>query len=285
MNLRPDTINVKDSTDIYDDYSIHRFYEKDNVIKRGPKGTRIILKDHDTGEEIGNFSNKILISAAQMTACKQFGIDATVDFPTYNEEFGLENTVDSEIIQPNNEPIVCLFGVGNSGCGTLASDVFPVRYTERIEPKDLLPFRYVSPDKDLNDDLRQQYFGRYVDEDGMIRYMFKAFDTEPQLHLRYLDGTQITKDLYYIDSTQAAECYVETRLRINRIDFRDYFERVTGWDNAVINSITLLYAWYDDTIDKYIWYQQILPFSRLNIPNEWLVDLTKGIDIIYQIYY
>ena len=278
-------IRHKDNLETHDKYSILRTFENDGVIKRGPKGTRIILKDHDTGEVLDELHNKILISAAQMTACKQFGIDPVVDFPTYNEEFGLENSVDYETVQPKNDPIICLFGVGKGGCGTVANDVFPVRYTERIEPKDLIPFRYTDPEHDLNDSLREQYFGRYIDEDGMIRYMFKTFDTEPQLHLRYLDGTQITRDVYNIDSSQAAECYVETRLRINRIDFRDYFERVTGWEEAVINSISLLYAWYDDTIDKYIWFQQILPFSKLNIPNEWLVDLSKAIDIIYQVYY
>ena len=91
--------------------------------------------------------------------------------------------------------------------------------------------------------------------------------------------------MYNIDSSQNAECFVETRLRITRQDFRDYFEQVTGWDNALINTISLLFAWYDDTIDDYIWYQQVVPFSKLNIPNEWLVDLGKAIDIIYRVYF
>ena len=251
----------------------------------GPKSTRIVMIDHDTGNIIVDTHNKVLITGGQFTACKQFGIDATINFPNYNEDLGLENTVDYDTVQPKNEPIICLFCVGNYGCGTITIDTYPIKYTDRIDPKDLIPFRYVDAAHDLNDEMRGRYFGRCIDASGMISYYFKAFDTEPQLHLRYLDGTQITPDMYEIDSSQNAECYVETRLRITRQDFRDYFEKVVGWDNAVFNSISLVYAWYDDTIDDYLWYQQIIPFSKLHIPNEYLVDLTKAVDINYCIYY
>jgi hypothetical protein len=147
------------------------------------------------------------------------------------------------------------------------------------------PFRYVDEEHDLNDDLRKVYFGRYKDDGGMIRYMFKSFDAEPQIHLRYLDGTQITEDMYTIDSSQASECYVETRLLINRIDFRDYFEKVLGWDNAAISSISLLYAWYDNTVDSFLHFQNVLPFSKLNIPIEFLCDLSKSICVNYQLFF
>lgn len=275
-------MSLRENFSIKDKLQMKIFTER---ISSGPKSTRIIVRDHDTGEVYGDLHNKILISGAQVTACKLFGIDPTVNFPNYNEEFGLQNTLDYETVQPYNEPIICLFGLGNGGCGTTQSDVFPVRYTERIEPENLIPFRYVDPENDLAKDIRRRYHGRYIDEDGMIRYMFKSFDTEPQLHLRYLDGTQITSSIYSIDSSQNAECYVEMRLRLTRQDLRDYFEKVVGWNEALINSLTLLYAWYDNTVDEYIWYQQILPFSKLNFPTEWLVDLTKAIDFNYQVFF
>lgn len=251
----------------------------------GVKGTKITFTDHDTGEVIQELHNKVLITGSQCAACKLYGIDATVNFPNYNDEFGLEHTHNYDLVQPMNEPILCLFCVGQGGCGTLPNDVFKVRYTERIEPNDMIPFRYCDDDHDIISDIRKQYYGRYRDADGMIRYMFKAFDTEPQLHLRYLDGTEITEDMYAIDSSQQAECYVETRLRITRLDFRDYFDKVLGWENAHISTLSLLYAWYDNTIDNYIWYQQILPFSKLNFPTEWMVDLTKSIDVNYITYF
>lgn len=276
-------MKMSEKLDIKDKAKFKILY--DDAIKTGVKGTKIIFKDHDTGEILHEEHNKVLITGGQCVACKLYGIDATVDFPNYNEEFGLENTHNYDLVQPMNEPILCLFCVGQGGCGTVPNDVFTVRYTERIEPKDMIPFRYCDDEHDINSDIRRQYHGRYRDEDGMIRYMFKSFDTEPQLHLRYLDGTEITEDMYAIDSTQQAECYVETRLRITRLDFRDYFDKVLGWGDANISTLSLLYAWYDATIDDYVWYQQILPFSKLNFPTEWLVDLTKSIDITYMTFF
>lgn len=276
-------LTQKDYMNMRDDYELKVYFE--NAMKSGPKGTRIIMSDHDTGEVFGDLHNKIIMPGSQWTACRQFGLEYEVNFPTYNQEFQLENTLDYEVEQPYNEPIICLFCIGQGGCGTAVSDVYKVRVTERIEPKDMLPFRYVDEEHDLNDDMRKVYFGRYTDENGMIRYMFKAFDTEPQLHLRYLDGTQLTSSMFAIDSSQGAECYVETRLRITRMDFRDYFEQVTGWNNAIINTLSLLYGWYDNTKDQYLWYQEVLPFSKLNFPTEWLVDLSKAIDINYQVFY
>lgn len=262
----------------------------DLITKGGVKGTRIRITDADTGELIDDRENKVLISGAQMTVCKQWGIDAEVNFPNYNDAMNLDHTLDYETIQPKNEPYICLWCIGTDGCGGKPNDVYPVRYTQRLEPRDMLPFRYLDIDADLNEDLRKVYFGRRIDPNNSerIEYFFKNFDTEPQLHLRYLDGTQITENIYNVQSSQLAECYVETRLRVTRQDFRDYFEQVTGWEEARINTLSLLYAWYDiDENDekKLVYYQQVLPFSKLNFSNIWLVDLTKAVDFNYQIFY
>lgn len=255
-------------------------------LKAGPKRTRIIMTDGDTGEKLGDFENKILVTGSMFNAMNTFNIKSPVVLPDYNRELGLDNTHDYSQVSQLNAPFVCLFCVGDSGCGATQKDVFTANYTDRIDPiDDIIPFRYVNPSTDLNDDLRKYYFGRKTLDNGKIAYYFKAFDTEPQLHLRYTDGTQITDEMYDIDTTQAAECYVETRLRVTRLDFRDYFEEVLGWDKARISTLSLCYAWYDDTIDQYRWYQQIYPYSKLNFSAEWLVDLTKSINFQYQVFY
>lgn len=278
INLSPDFMNMIDSIDK------KIIAEK---ISGGPKATKIVMTDHDTGEVLGEFHNKVVITGSILSAMKAFGVDTPVILPDYNRELGLDNTLDYSQTVPKNPPIICLFCIGDSGCGSTPKDVFTTNYIDRVDPQnDILPFRYVDKNNDLNDDLRKYYFGRKTLEDeNKIAYYFKAFDTTPQLHLRYTDGTQINDQMYSIDTTQAAECYVETRLRITRTDFRDYFEQVRGWDNAKISTLSLCYAWYDDTIDDYRWYQQIYPFSKLNFSTEWLVDLTRGIDFNYCVYF
>ena len=273
-------INLSDFCEIKDKASIS------NIIKGGPKKTKITFIDDSDGSIIGEYENKVLLTGSMLSAERDFGIDPPVILPNYNTEMNLENTLDYETVEPMNEPVICLFCVGDSGCGTTPKDTYAVGYKDRINPtNDILPFRYVDADEDLNDDMRKYYFGRKIMDDGKIAYYFKAFETKPQMHVRYTDGTEISEDFYNIDTDQAVECYVETRLKITRLDFRDYFENVRGWDHARISTLSLCYAWYDDTIDEYKWFQEIYPYTKLNFPVEWLTDLNRAISIHYSIFY
>lgn len=264
----------------------------------GPKKTRIIFRNHDTGEEIGSYENKILVPGSQFNAMRVFGIDAVVPFKTYNEEMKLDNS-SVEGAEHKNEPIVCLFCVSDSGCGTLPTEVIVSNFTDRIKPAPaspsstsefksdmIMPFRYVSKAEDLDENLRKYYFGRKeFPALDRIGYYFKTFDTQPMLHVQYADGTPVTESLYNSTSNQSVECYVEMRLRITRLDFRDYFEQVLGWDKARISSLSLCFAWYDDEINEYKYYQDITPYSLLNFSYLALADLDLAVDVEYQIFY
>ena len=48
-------------------------------------------------------------------------------------------------------------------------------------------------------------------------------------------------------------------LQVTKEDFRDYFSAVTGINDARINSISLLTAWYTTDASGYKWYQDIIP--------------------------
>lgn len=298
--MKPITIHFKDEAVCVDMANISDSEKTiiNEKLKGGAKKTKVIFRNHDTGEVLGEYENKVVITGSQMNACAMFGLEKVVDFPTYNSEMELDNSTDADE-EPKNHPLVCLFCVSDSGCGTLPKDVLVSKYTDRLKPAPanptsindfssdmIMPFRYVDIDSDIDDDLRKHYFGRKTfDNLGKVGYYFKKFDTAPQLHLRYADGTQITKYMYNIESEQMAECYVETRLRITRLDFRDYFENVLGWDKSRISSLSLCYAWYDDTIDQYVYYQDITPYTLLNFSVQWLTDATIAVDVDYQIYY
>ena len=104
------------------------------------------------------------------------------------------------------------------------------------------------------------------------------------MYMRYTDGTIIDSTLYDSQNTSDAETFVEFMLRITKDDFRDYFRATSSINDARINSISILTAWYNEN-SGYRWYQDIIPLTQLNIPNEALIDLTKGIDITYHIYF
>lgn len=266
-------------------------------IKGGVKKTRISITNNSTGKtEV--YENKVVLPGSQLNAAKMFGLEEVVKFPSYNQEMELDNSVDPSE-PPKNDQVICLFCIDDSGCGTLPKDVYIVKSTDRIKPAPanpvnygeffpdmIMPFRFVDYDNDLSPNLRQFYFGRKTFTSlGKIAYYFKTFDTEPQLHLRYADGTEITEDIYKVESDQEAECYVEMRLRITRLDFRDYFEQVLGWDKSRISSISLCTAWYDDTIDEYKYFQNIIPMSKLNISYQLLVSADVSLDILYEVFY
>ena len=277
-------------------------------VSAGVKRTRVRLVNAETGEVMDDLSNKVTVSGSQFNAMAVFGITTpAVDFETYNEAMQLDNSV---ILTPGQErdnyPTVCLFSIADSGCGSTHNSIKVSTYTDRLKPAPsspssvndftsdmIMPFRFVPFSDDLSANLRKFYYGKKTfgslnigGTTGWIGYYFKKFDSEPMLHLRFADGTQITADnVYSVGTTQEAECYVEMRLRITRLDFRDYFEKVLGWDKARISSLSLNFAWYRDESDQYRYYQDITPYTILNFDYKDLQDLTVAMDVLYEIYF
>lgn len=248
-----------------------------------PGDTEVIFHKLGTNIELGRTHNRVVIAGSQFTACKHFDLDEFIAFPTYNQDLGLDRSV-SHGTTPINTPKICLFGCGIGGCGTENSQVYPEKHIDRIDPTtELIPFRYQLTNNDLTAEQRQKYFGRKATSER-IAYYFKAFESDPEPHARYVDGTLIDNTAYESSNTTDSEFYVEMNLRITKDDFRDYFRATTGINDAKVNAISLMSAWYSES-DGYKWYQDIIPMTLLNIPNEPLIDLTKGIDIVYHIYY
>lgn len=288
------TLNIKlsDLSKADDKFELKSFIQ--DKMFGGPKKTRIIMKNHDTGEVLADLSNKIIVSGSYLNAAKAFGLDLPdlTIFPSYDAEMSLDTTDDPQ--ESSTDPIVCLFCVDDSGCGSMQKDVYNVSNKDRIQPlldiesatgQMIMPFRYVDASSDLNDDLRKFYFGRKTFDNDKIGYFFKKFDTDPQIHLQLADGTQITDNVFAIDTNQIVDCFVETRLRITRLDFRDYFDQVLGWENARISSVSMVFGIYDKDSHDIKWFKDIRPYTKLNFPFQWLVDLTIAIDFDYQIYY
>lgn len=251
--------------------------------------TEIIFHELNTGKPfgsgrcLGKTHNRVVIAGSQFTAMKHFDLPELIALPTYNQDLSLDNSKSHGTV-PTNIPKICLFACGTGGCGVENSQVYQEKYTSRIDPAtELIPFRYQLPVNDLSSELRKKYFGRKSTSER-IAYYFKAFESDPEMFARFVDGTIIDDTVYDSVNTSDAEFYVEMNLRVTKDDFRDYFRATTGIQDARVNSISLLSAWYSES-DGYKWYQDIIPMTMLNIPNEPLIDLTKGIDIVYHIYY
>lgn len=246
--------------------------------------TDIQIINPANGELLFRGRNKVIIPGSVYTACKHFNIFPSVKLPTYNTALGLDD-IQSLTDSEENASLVCLFCMGIDGCGPESSQVYDVNYTKWINPDNLIPFRYQISDNDLSDSMREKYFGRKtIAATDRIAYYFKAFDMQPTLHMQYIDGTPVDENVFISDNLLDAETYIELKLSVTKEDFRDYFIATTGINDAKVNTISLLTG-YPKIVNGYKTYQGVRPLTKLNFPNESLIDLTKGIDIIYHIYY
>lgn len=254
----------------------------------GFRRTSIEIKNHATGETIfRDLHNKVIVSGSAFTAAKHFNISPAALTPSYNNVLGLDNTVNEAFGEPGirREEQVFLFAVGTDGCGQIDSQVYEVDYTKWIPTESLVPFRYQLNTNDLTNLQREKYFGRKtMDSSNRIAYYFKAFENDPVFKQQYVDGTPIDENIYLATRTDEVESYVELNLAVTKEDCRDFFKATTGMNDAKVNTISLLTAWQKE-IDGFIYYQDIRPLTKLNFPNETLIDESKGLDIIYHIYY
>lgn len=261
---------------MYDGHKI----EDDSKIVKG----QVKIYQKETGKLLFEGWNKVILPGSIYTACKHFDITPKVKTPSYNDAIGLDNSVS---LTPSEErdALVCLFAVGIDGCGPENSQVYDVDYSKWIAPENLVPFRYQISDNDLEGEMRNKYFGRKaLPTSDRIAYYFKAFEIDPQLHQEYVDGTEIDENIYTSENTTEVKTYVELKLSVTKEDCRDFFIATSGINDAKINTISLLTAFPKD-IEGYTYYQGIRPLTKYNFPNESLIDLTKGIDIVYNIYY
>lgn len=256
-------------------------------IYNGVQDTDITIICHETGEVLyRGLKNKVILAGSDFTAAKHFDFIPSVVTPTYNQILKLDNydkftPYSGHGYRPEYK--ICLFAVGIDGCGIDASQIKKVDKSKWIAPDSLVPFRYNLSASDLNASLRDTYFGRQVKGDYAI-YNFKGFDANPSYHRQYTDGTPIDENIYISDRVDDIECYIELKMSVLKEDCRDFFKQTTGINTAKINQISLLYA-YPMVIDGYTYYQDIRPATQLNFGNESLIDLSKGIDIIYHLYY
>lgn len=228
--------------------------------------------------------NKVLVDGSMFTAMKHFNMLPVVNLKDYNTSLGLEN-VDPLTASEQLNSTVLLFCVGTSGCGPEQSQKYDVNYTKWIKPEDLVPFRFPLKDNDLNDKQRDIYFGRKeVAALNRIAYYFKGFDTTPVMYAQYVDGTPIDENIYISENTNEVEVFVSMKMSITKEDCREFFTATSGINDAKISTISLLTA-YAKTYNGHTYYQGVRPLTRLNFSSEPLSDLTKGIDITYDLYY
>lgn len=286
--------------------------------------SKINIYNDVTGELIFEGHNKTVIAGSALTAMKLFNLDrnALDATPTYDTIMGLDNggngtTYPTVVIKDNNGNVVGSmqdetqrkiigFCVGQGGAGLDISDVFDVEYCSWITPDNLIPFKYPLQNADNVDETMYKGRKALTLADGTKRnaYYFKAFSNTPNLVQNYVStiGTfsdSVSASSVYNNKVSAdkAQSYVELHLKITKDDCRDFFITHKGIENAKINQISLVSAW-TKTVEvtkldsmgnlgtkSYEYFQDIRPFSVLNIPSEIISNHEKSLSVIYTLYF
>lgn len=236
--------------------------------------------------------NKCMIAASEFMAMRtfQFSSEEFVS-PTYNDHLELDGS--SKTFDESENPRdltldykIFLFCMGTSGCARGSQIKYEVSNKGWINPSDLVPFKYVNLSEDLNEVQRRNYFGRksILDKDK-VAYFFKKFDSHALLSREYEDGSPWTSELYNDSSTLRANVKVSITFNIDEDDGRDYFDNTTGINDARFNTIELLAAWPKVLDDGYTYYQDVRPFTRLNMPNKPLSSNGDSYEFRYYLYF
>lgn len=269
--------------------------------------------------------NKTVIAGSALTAMKLFNLDRHCldNTPTYDNELNLIeksvsgsyptiNVVDGNnniigSMQDESQRIILGFCVGQGGAGLDISDVRNVEYASWITPDNLVPFRCIPVNNDDVDE--EMYKGKkllHLSNGDYHAYYFKAFSNTPDLVQSYVSTIGNFSDVVspsnvyssgYESVADKAQSYVELHLKITNNDCREFFIAGSGLENAKINQISLVSGWTKtvtvnklnqsgSVVEKDVeYFQDIRPFSIINIPNEILSSREKSISCIYTLYF
>lgn len=259
----------------------------------GLKGTRIQIKNSFTGETIFDGSNSVIVPGSLFTVKSHFpDIENLLQLQSYNSLLDLDNIIaesdaDIKATKYNKVRGTYLFCVGIDG--EQQGQILPVDKTKRIETANLVPLRVLdSADTTHISELdsKNLYYGKKTDlTDSTVKYYFKTWSTTPICKAVYADGTSITSDMYS-QTLKDPRIIVEVKFSVTPEDCREYFKRYsTIAGKTRLNSLSLLTAWYTEDDKGIKTYQDIQPSTKLNFTTEDLTDETKGLDIIYHLYY
>ncbi len=274
------TMILKDNIDNNDKIKPMRIESKQGNLK-----TKIIGLDSLTKEVLFETENQIVLGGALFILEKIFNVTSPITVDYLNNIMGIaaENPIEEKY--PKNTA-VCLFGVGIGGCGDSSLSVVDVNFYER-EIFDMVPFRVT--DDELNDEDKEKYWFKRKENDGRMSYFLKKFEQDPTIKVLWKDGdededgSEVSSGVHDTARTEPIETFAEMILKITKRDVREYFEINGDIETARINSIGLFTGIKQTLSDGTEDYKQVKLFSKLNIPNEMLVN-NKDMTIIYRIY-
>ena len=286
------------------------------------RGTRVIIKDSETGKVLDEGHNSILYAGSINAMMKDF---AYYNLKDSNEEAIFLQTGDIAIpmsydvaiygdtsAEYSAEGPVCLFAVGVDGVENAAqsSQKKKVKYEGWINPNYMVPFRMVARgDANAISTGQKALYAQPASDEKYDYYYFKKFSQKPigttvyevngaNITSPQNSGIQVSKigasdyyDQFLIDNqfNSGANVLVEMNCKITKEECREWFNiHPTDISSQKPNVSSIMICTAIPVLDdagNVISYSNIMPKSKRTITRELLLDAEKGLDITYQYLY
>lgn len=188
------------------------------------KGSLFKIVD-DFGTEIKINDNTVVMGGALTALEHLFGVEPSFKPETLNSIYGVNNTLPVN----EQETYIKVYGAGIGGSELSWTNIIPPSFKQK-NIIDMIPFR-VTENEYLDADIADKYYFRKQMSDGRYGWFLKEFEKEPKIEPRWknsadstADGELITSDISESKKTNLIECYGECRLKIEPMDFKEYFE-------------------------------------------------------------
>lgn len=278
--------NIKDNQSLKDELLING--KKVTEKLRTGKGFRTSISAYD---DYGNVlfkggENQTVLGGALFTALKIADVRLNWNVATFNEITGINNNGITLTEEDFNNTYICLFGCGIGGSGEVPGTIRTVKFQQR-EMDNMIPFRIT--DEPLNKVDQERYWLREPLSEGFVAYYLKSIDNKA-VKVLWRDGSYdeegsaVPPNVYQTTRKEPIETFIDFRLRVDKHDFREYFNITGDIENAYINQVGL---WTgvkktDPKTGKED-YVNTTMFSLYNFKNEEL-HLDKSINFSYRIY-
>ena len=278
--------NLKDNQSLRDELLING--KKVTEKLRTGKGFRTSISAYD---DYGNTlfeggSNQTVLGGALFTILKIAGVKLNWDVATFNEITGINNSDLALTEEDYHNTYISLFGCGIGGAGEVPGTIKTVKFQQR-EMDNMIPFRIT--DEPLNEIDEKRYWLREPLSEGYTAYYLKSIENKAVKVLwrdgaNNEEGSSVPPNVHQSTRKAPIECFIDLRLRVDKNDFREYFNITGNIENAYINQLGL---WTGikkmNTVTGKEDYVNTTMFSLYNFKNEEL-HLDKGINFSYKIY-
>lgn len=226
-------------------------------------------------------SNQTVLGGALFALLKIFGVKHKWSVDTMNKIWGI---ADDGVVTDAKDNYACLFGAGTGGCGESPSSVKPVNVYER-EITSLIPIRVVNTPLPSID--KDKYWFKKELSGGYTAYYLKTFEAK-QVKVLWKDapdgedGSEVPQDVWNTTRSEPIESFVELTLRIDKKDYKEWFDYQGNTEVPRINSIGL-FTGVKGNYNSGQEYRDVQLFSKINFSNE-IMQMDKSMTIIYRVY-